>query len=259
MHCARRRQLLAAASTTLLPTLGRPARAAALAPLRLVSGDLPPFAIEGRPEQPGVLAELAEQLLQRAGQPAKTEFYPWARALQMASSQPRIAILPLTRTPEREPRFQWLVKLYVQHFVLINRAGEAPLESLEQARRLRITLLRGSPNLAQLQRRGFDDTLILQASSVEDMLRLLERGHADALYGGELINMDKVRSSGRDAARFQVGMTVESGDVWLASGSGVDEAERQLLQSLHREMLRDGSVERLFKAYGIKPRASDLR
>ena len=231
----------------------------AAVPLRIVSGDLPPFAIEGQPGRPGVLVELVEELVRRAGHSVKVEFYPWARAMQKASAQPRVAILPLTRTPEREPHYQWLLKLYVQHFVFINRAGRPPVSSLEQARRLKLTVLRASPNLAQLQRHGFKDELVLQAHSVEDMLRQLERGHVDAIYGGDVINMDKVRGSGRDPAQFQVGMELESGEVWLAASAGVDAAELARLQQARHAMLQDGSIERLFKAYGIRPRAEDLR
>ena len=100
---------------------------------------------------------------------------------------------------------------------------------------------------------------MLQAHSVEDMLRQLERGHVDAIYGGDVINMDKVRGSGRDPAQFQVGMALESGEVWLAASAGIDEAELARLQDARQAMLRNGSIERLFKAYGIRPRAEDLR
>ncbi|QPF71587.1 transporter substrate-binding domain-containing protein [Roseateles sp. DAIF2] len=231
-----------------------------LAGLRVVSGDLPPFAIEGQPQRPGVLVEVVEELLRRAGpSPQRVEIYPWARAMQMAANNPRVAILPLTRTPEREPRYQWLLKLYVQHFVFINRGGQPPVSTLEQARGLRLTVLRASPNLAQLQRHGFDARQVVLANSVEDMLRLLERGHVDALYGGDVVNMDKVRSSGRDPAQFQVGLELEAGEVWLATSSGVEDTERARLQELYQAMLRDGSVERLFRAYGIRPREQDLR
>jgi len=236
-----------------------PALAQALEPLRVVTGDLPPFAAEGQAERPGVLVELVEQLLKRCGQPLQVEFFPWARALATASSRPRVAILPLTRTPEREPQFQWLLKLYVQHFVFINRSGRPAVASLEQARQLRLAVLRGSPNLAQLQRNGFNAGLVTQASSVEDMLRLLERDVVDAIYGGDVINMDKVRGSGRDPAAFQVGMTLESGEVWLAASGGFSEADRQLLKDAHQALLREGVVEKLFRAYGIKPRAEDIR
>lgn len=228
-------------------------------PLRIVSGDLPPFAIEGQTGRPGVLVELVEQLARRTGQSIKVEFYPWARAMQMATAEARVAILPLTRTPEREPHYQWLLKLYVQHFVFINRTDQPPIGNLAQARRLRISVLRASPNLAQLLHHGFSEAQVLQTHSVEDMLRQLERGHADAIYGGDVINMDKLRSSGRDPAKVQIGLELESGEVWLATSGGVTAAELAALQQARQAMLQDGSIERLFRAYGIKPRAEDLR
>lgn len=234
-------------------------RASALAPLRVVSGDLPPFAVDGQPERPGVLVELVEQVLRRCGQPVKVEFFPWARARATAAALPRVAILPLTRTPEREGAFQWLLKLYVQQFVFINRSGRPPVTSLEQARQLRLVVLRGSPNLAQLQRHGFTPGLLMQASSVDDMLRMLERDVVDALYGGDLVCMDKVRSSGRQAAAFQIGLALDSGDVWLAASGGFSEAEQEALREAHQALLREGAVEQLFRHYGLRPRAEDLR
>lgn len=252
------RGLLSALLAALVLASGS-AAAEGLAPLRVVTGDLPPFAVEDQAERPGVLVELVEQLLRRSGQPAQVEFFPWARALATASNQPRIAILPLTRTPEREQHFQWLLKLYVQRFVFINRSGRPPVAGLDQARRLRLAVLRGSPNLAQLQRHGFNAALVTQAGSVEEMLRLLERGLVDAIYGGDVINMDKVRTSGRDVTAFQVGLSLASGEVWLAASGGFSEGDKQLMKDAHQALLSEGTVDRLFRRYGIKPRAEDLR
>lgn len=247
------------ASGLLVVAAGHPAGAEGDGALRLVSADLPPFAIENAPHRPGVLIELVEELLRRAGQPTKAEYYPWARAQLLASSQPRILLLPLTRTPEREAKFQWLLKLYVQHFVFINRAGQARVSQVEQARQLRVAVLRGAPSAAQLLRAGFSESMLVMAGSVDDTIKLLERGHADAIFASEAITMDKVRSSERSVRDFQVGFSLESGEIWLAAGSGVTEAEQQRLRDAYQAMLADGSVERLFKRYDIKPRPEDLR
>ncbi|CAN7475116.1 transporter substrate-binding domain-containing protein [Pseudoduganella sp. LjRoot289] len=236
----------------LLPLLcAQAARASDAAPLQIVTGDLPPFAIEGQPQRPGLHVEIVEQLLRRAGSPAKVGFYPWARAIALTQHTPRTAIVPLTRTPEREAHFTWLMKLDTQHFVFINRAGAPPVGSLEQARKLRIVVLRGSPNLAQLMNRQFTEAQIVQVAKVEDMIKMVERGVVDALYGGNVINMEKIRSSGRNPADFQVGMLVESADMWLAGGKDFGDAGQAAWQRAYDAMLKDGTLARLYRSYGV--------
>lgn len=244
-----------------LALLGGARTAAAKGPevLRLVSGDFPPLAIERDAKRPGVLVELSEAVLRHAGYRAKAEFFPWARAQQMAQQKARSLIVPLTRAPEREARFQWLLKLYVQNFVFINRSEDPPVSELPQAQKLRIAVLRGSPNMVHLLNNGIPESQIVQASSVEDKLKLLERKHVDALYGGEQISLDKARSSGRDPAALQVGLRLDSREIWLAGGHGFTDADRDRLESSYRTLLRNGSVERLFRSYGIRPRPEDLR
>ncbi|KQW93991.1 hypothetical protein ASC94_15725 [Massilia sp. Root418] len=231
------------------------ARAQVAAPLQIVTGDLPPYAIEGQPQRPGLHVEVVEQVLRRAGHPAKVGFYPWARAIALTKHTPHTAILPLTRTPEREPHFTWLMKLDTQHFVFINRQADTPVASLEQARKLRIAVLRGSPNLDQLLNRQFSESQIVQATKVEDMVRLLERGMVDAVYGGNVINMEKIRASGRNPASFQIGMLVESADMWLAGGAGFSETEQAAWRQAYDAMLRDGSLARIYRSYGLPPPA----
>lgn len=257
MHRSRRTTLHTLAALAALPA----ARAWAQAdePLRLVTGDLPPMAMPGEPGQHGVLLDLVEMMFKRAEMPVRVEFYPWARALLMASERPRTLILPLNRTPEREARFQWLLKLYAQHFVFMSLTGKPRVDTIAQAQRLRIGGLRGSSNLGALHQQGLQPSLIYQAASIADMQRALERGLVDALYGSELIHTDAWRRSGRDPARLQVGFTLESADVWLAAQGGITEAELARLRAARDALLADGSVERLFARYSLKPNPDDLR
>lgn len=241
---------------TLLPcahAAGPDAGSGSAVPLQIVTGDLPPYAIEGQPQRPGLHVEVVEQVLRRAGTQVKAGFYPWARAIALTRQAQHTAILPLTRTPEREAHFTWLMKLDTQHFVFINRHGDTPVTSLEQARKLRIAVLRGSPNLAQLLNRQFAETQIVQATKVEDMVRMLERGIVDALYGGNVINMEKIRASGRNPASFQTGMLVESADMWLAGGQGFSDSEQAAWRQAYDAMAKDGTLARLYRSYGLPP------
>lgn len=227
--------------------------------MRLVTGDLPPMAMPGEPGQRGVLVDLVEAVFKRAGLPLKVDFFPWARAMLLAGEKPRTLILPLNRTADREASFQWLLKLYAQRFAFLTLAGRPRVETLEQAREARVGGLRGSSNLASLQQHGMRAERVYQAASVADMHKALERGLVDALFGSELIHTDAWRRGGRDPARLQTGLVLESADIWLAAQGGVTDAETSRLREAHEALLADGSVERLFKRYGLKARPEDLR
>jgi polar amino acid transport system substrate-binding protein len=140
--------------------------AANLAPYRIAAGELPPFTVEKGERAPGALGELAEAMSQRIGAHVAVEFFPWQRAITMSLKQSRVAVLPLTRTSDREAQYRWLVKLYRQDFVFIRRHQTGSFD-LDGMKRKRIVVLRGSPHVAVLRGEHFDhvsetyrDTLI---------------------------------------------------------------------------------------------------
>ena len=224
---------------------------------RLVTAHLPPFALEGQGEQRGILVEVAEAVLARAGLPAQAEFYPWARSQHLVAQGQRMLIVPLSRTPERESHYQWLLKLYAVHQQFIARQGEPSVQSFEQARSLRIAVLRGAPDIDILRSHGFLDGQIVQASSANDLLRLLERKLVDVIFGAEIIYASA--ASQLPSLRLQPGARLSTTTIWLAGSGGFDADERQRLLAAHAALLRDGSIERIFRRYGVRPAAEDLR
>lgn len=225
-------------------------RAAEVAPFRLVAGDLPPFAVERGSASPGALGEMVQELALRLGKPTNIEFYPWARALLMAETQSRVAVLPLTRTPEREKKYRWLVKLYRQNFVFISRSGRSfDLQSLPAMRNKRIAVLRGSPSMVQLQQQKFGQLVV--ANSVDDMARMLKRDMVDALYGSETIALNKLLAAGLTRDQLAVGPVQASGDIWLGGSPDFTEADSAAWQEAMRMLVRDGTYSRILKRYEL--------
>ena len=232
-------------------------RIAAASEQRLVTANLPPFAIEDQSEHRGALVEVAEAVLARAGFPARAEFFPWARSQLLVAQGSRVLIVPLARTPEREAQYQWLLKLYTVHQQFIKQQGEPRIQSFDQARSLRVGVLRGSPDLAILRRQQFADERIVQAASAIDLLRLLERHHVDVIFGADIIYATV--SSTRPGLQLSPGARLGSTDIWLAGGAGFDAEDRQRLAAAHAALLKDGSIERIFRRYGLRPAPEDLR
>lgn len=227
-----------------------PCMAGNIAPFQVVSSNLSPFTVEDSTEAPGALGRITQELSVRLGHPAQIRFYPWARAVAMAQYQPRTAILPLTRTPERETQYRWLVKLYRQNFVFITRSNpDFDVNSLDVLRQKRIVLLRSSPNLRQLQLRNFRN--VLEVNSVADMARMLRRNMVDAVYGGEMIGIRTLQANGFRPDELLVGMTLDAGDIWLAGSRDFTEADSAAWQEAMDGLVRDGTYRRILRQYRL--------
>lgn len=225
--------------------------AESIAPYRIVSGHLPPFTVESGDATPGALGALVREMALRLGEAPAIQFYPWTRALTMAQSQPRTLILPLTRTPERESNYRWLVKLYRQKFVFIAMRGtEVKLDSVDALSELRIGVLRGSP---EGQLTGLNFKRVVPANSVVDLARMMERGVVDAVYGSEAINLAGLTDYGIARANLQVSKPLDDAEIWLGGSLDIPESEALLWQNAMQQLVRDGVVRRILVRYGLPP------
>ena len=233
-----------------LAMLVLPATGGELAALRVVAADLPPFSVASGSGTPGALVEIVELLAATAGVATKVEFVPWKRATVLPQSGKRIAIFPLTRTPERERQYRWLVKLFKQDFVLVARRSSAlPLDDTDAMRGRRILVLRGSPHLKYLQEQGFK--LVTEATSVEDMQRMLVAGMADAIYGSEAINRAILGRTHRTMAEFTFSAPLNSGDIWLGGSLDFSDADAKALRSALDKVIADGRYQAILQRYQL--------
>lgn len=225
------------------------ASAAEVAPFRLAVGELPPFATEKGPAGPGALVEMTQELARRLGAPPSVNFYPWQRALVMASSMSHVAVLPLTRTPEREARYRWLVRLYRQDFVFVVRHERFSLRDLAGLKELRIAVLRGSPHVKVLTAAGY--RAVFECATVSECMRMVKLGLADATYGGEAIHRSTARLAGYQDAEFDYSEPFRSGEIWLAGSLDFSDAEIAQWEAAMKIMRNDGSCARILRKYGL--------
>lgn len=248
---ASRRILFAAVLAALAAGLAPPfAVAATVAPFHLSAGVLPPFASASEPGAPGALVELVQQIAAQVHADVDVKFYPWQRAVILPLNASRTVVLPLTRTPEREAKYRWLVKLYQQNFVFIARAGtELNLRSTASLKDKRVAVLRGSPHLKYLKELGFSQ--VFEASTSEELQRMLFRGIADAAYGSEVIHRTTLRQQGGDDKSLIYSPTVTSGEIWLGGSFDFSDAEALEMQRAMDALKANGMLAKILKKYGL--------
>lgn len=232
----------------LMLACGTPALAANAA-MRVATTDLPPYAIEGGGERPGAIVELVRELGRRAGMPAMVEFVPWKRAVFMAGSLPRAAVFPLTRSPEREESFRWLVPLFEERFAFIGPSGRFDPAQPLALRTRPVAVLRGSTHALTLRDKGY--TNIIEAASLLEGLRFVRRGIADALYA-EVRVADHLYRQQFPGEPFVTSEAVSPPTAsWLGGSPGFTEEEAARLQQALREVVGDGTYAAIMKKYGL--------
>lgn len=216
--------------------------------LQWVAGDLPPFAWQaGDGSAQGYAHDLALAMSQKLGRPGRVSFYPWARAVKMASEGSRFGVFPLARTPEREHRFRWLIPLMRVQYTFVGRAEDKPM-TLDQLRRSpMIGVLRGSPIISNLQNEEFRN--IREAKDYKDLLRMLNEKSLTAIYAGAPMLQAAIDEYGHSRAAYITHTTLGEATLYMGASLGLPEAEAERWIKAYQQLQADGSVARLQQRY----------
>lgn len=239
------RRLPALCLSLLLPLA---ALAAEPAPLKLVVGELPPYAISANGSEPGALVEITQELGKRMGIALEVDFYPWSRAMAMASLKPRTIVLPVTRNAEREARYRWLVKLFKQRLLFVGLRGNHDLSDTASLKHARVAVLRGTPYKRLLQQAGYTD--VAECTTVRECLRMVKKGIADASYGAEDTQRSATHGDGNQESEFEFSPPQQQSDVWLAGSLDFTEEEGRKWRAAMDTLRADGTVTRILRKYG---------
>lgn len=221
-----------------------------IVPFRAVAANLPPLSVANRPAAPGILVELTEAMAARLGQSVHVEFYPWTRAIALAQAEPRVVVLALMRTTEREAKYQWLVKMYQQQYVFLTRADAPPVQSMDEARKLkRIGVLRGAASGDFLQDQHIPKSVLLESATTAASLKDLDAGFVDAYCCSVAVCGETILQSHHNLADYHFGAKLAGADIWLAASGGFSQDEVRAMRKAFDTLVKNGTLARLQKKY----------
>ena len=128
----------------------------AAASLSITTENAPPSSMLGENGVIGRETDKIRELMARTGTEYTIDLLPWKRAYMMAQTQNQTCVYSTSRTPEREALFKWVGPTDEAEWQFWGRADhEFPLNTIEDARKLRIGTYIGDARDEYLRSRGF--------------------------------------------------------------------------------------------------------
>jgi polar amino acid transport system substrate-binding protein len=232
----------------LLAAVAGAATAGPVAPvkLRIVSDRTAPSSMMVNGVITGRETDKIRELMARTATAYTLELLPWKRAYVMALTGDHTCVYSTTRTPEREALFKWVGATDYAEWQLWGRADAGlSLQTLEDARRLRIGTANGDARDEFLRRRGFN-----VESVSDDMLNLrkLLLRRIDVWAVSVRSGTKGPRGLG-SAGQLAPLLSFHQTQVYLACNASVPDALIARLNAAIAEMWRDGTMARLGRKY----------
>ena len=235
--------------------------------LRLLGAELPPYSFQIPPasvgETPGVdqglVYEVVTEMAKRVGHTGLIEFIPWGEAQRIARTQPNIGILALTRTPERENQYRWLVRVVTDDLILVGGQG-VDVSSLDKVKDRPVGVLGRSGAEALLRERGF--TRIKPQPEEWINARLMQQRRIDAWLASRLMVIYAMHEVGGNLEALNFGEIVRKSEIYLAASKDLPDAEAQKWERAFEAVKADGTYQRIADEYNrlkIVPIPDEMR
>jgi len=250
-HHVNRRACLAL--PILIAGLGAPALAAPPRRLLGLTENLPPLNYQGDQGVQGFSVELLRLMAARAGLQLDLQVLPWPRAVQLAETTGDSVLFSLTRTAEREARFQWVGPIAQRRILIYKLASRADLAmtQLSELGGARIGVVRDSAADRALQAAGLRHGIELE-QGLDDAtnLRKLLAGRMDYIALLDWAAAWNLRQLQRPYGTLQAVMEQDADkSYWYGLHPSTDPAVARRLQAALDELRRNGRYERLRQRY----------
>ncbi|WP_420429951.1 substrate-binding periplasmic protein [Kordiimonas sp.] len=195
----------------------------------------------------GLATEKVHQVLEAAGLSYTIKLVPWARAMFYATTKKNTLIYTITRTPDREEEFDWLVPLAPSSFYLFVRADDPRSVSPETllSGQFQAACVTGDLTCDLLGWTGIPkENIVVVANSRTEDFRMVVANRADIYVSDLAVNARLRRKEGFDPAITRPAMRIEGkAGFYLASGLGTDVTLRDKVRNTFLALEKTGRYQ----------------
>jgi len=213
--------------------------------LTIVSEENPPFNFIKDGIFTGSSTEVVREIMRRLNLSAEIQVLTWARAYQLALSQPNVVLFSTARTKEREHLFHWVGPIYKVRFGFYARKGSGPyLSCLADAKKVSaIATYKDDVREQLLKSQGF--TNLDSSKSPASNLKKLLAGRVDLWLYSNLGVPSVARQIGIDPNAVELVLPFKDYYTYIAISKGTPLAVAKKWQATLGEMKREGTFRQI--------------
>jgi len=189
--------------------------------LRIVTSEEPPTNYTLNGTFTGITTDIVEAILAKLGQDIPIEVYPWARAYNIALSEPNVAIFTAGITRERVDHGFFLVgPVTTRRHALYKKAGrKLTVKSLEDVKRqhLSVGAMRGDWRAEYLETRGVPVDLVVDH---QQNLKKLLIGRVDLFVLSDLELPETLDMAGVDHSAVELALVFDERPAYIMLSKG---------------------------------------
>jgi polar amino acid transport system substrate-binding protein len=189
----------------------------------------------------GFNIELAKKLLNKAKIDYEIQILPWNRLIRVGQSKRNSLIVSLAKTSEREPLFNWILRIRSVKLDLISRK-DPKFENLTKEQIIQGDYLAvcnvGSIQCKMILDFGFAEDKVVRVSGMSDIqkAKMVERSRVDFMIAElDVLNLE-IATDGILTDKFSSLMKLNQVSSYLASGHNIDPEVLKRLQEAAKAM-----------------------
>jgi len=199
--------------------------------------------VDGKPA--GIVVDLLEQVTKHGGPKFSYELgLPWKRAQLMVaqSGDMPTAIIPLTRSNNRESKFYWIQELLTHEVYIHTYDRPSPVSTIEDAKKFSVNVILGSVIIPTLKSLGFER--LSEQYNALTMAKMLADNSISAIAESRIVHRYNWLIAGRQLHEIQLGPKVgDSFSIYIAGNKTFPpEVAEQIRQAFARALL-SGSID----------------
>jgi polar amino acid transport system substrate-binding protein len=216
-------------------------------PINVICFELPPYCYIENNEIKGVVVDIYNEIREKTSYKLNDiVMRPLSRAFYELAAGNTILLI-LTRTEERESKYQWILKIYSDALVFINSATEKPINTYEVARNSGTILTR--QNAVTEETLKSNGIVNIDSSSLDEEQQFLKLQYKRATTWFVPLSVGKsILSKNNVMDQYNIGEPVSNMDLYIAGSKDISDENIDEMRKASYLINR----ERIYKKYGLE-------